>query len=174
MDPIQPVFDLALDLPAHGSRLVVRELHRQLRSAIVGGRLQSGMRLPSTRELAGALAVSRNTVVTAYDLLLAEGYVVAHGRAGTQVAARAQAIAAKVIGLPLNKVKVHNQYLGGGFGRRLEVDSIEQAAAIATEDEDNRDRRSCRFRRECRRSADCCDTSTLRSTRSTANAGSRL
>src|SRR5438034_11797342 len=86
MDPIQPVFDLALDLPAHGSRLVVAELHRQLRSAIVGGRLQSGMRLPSTRELAGALAVSRNTVVTAYDLLLAEGYVVAHGRAGTQVA----------------------------------------------------------------------------------------
>jgi isoquinoline 1-oxidoreductase beta subunit len=51
--------------------------------------------------------------------------------AGTQVAARAQAIAAKVTGRPLNKVKVHNQYIGGGFGRRLEVDSIEQAAAIA-------------------------------------------
>jgi isoquinoline 1-oxidoreductase beta subunit len=51
--------------------------------------------------------------------------------AGTQVAARAQTIAAKVTGLPLNKVKVHNQYIGGGFGRRLEVDSIEQAAAIA-------------------------------------------
>jgi len=51
--------------------------------------------------------------------------------AGTQVAARAQAIAAKVTGRPLNKVKVHNQYIGGGFGRRLEVDSIEQAATIA-------------------------------------------
>jgi isoquinoline 1-oxidoreductase beta subunit len=50
---------------------------------------------------------------------------------GTQVAARAQAIAAKVAGLPLTKVKVHNQYIGGGFGRRLEVDSIEQAVAIA-------------------------------------------
>ena len=86
MDPIQTAFDLAIDLPAHGSRRVVQELHRQLRSAIVGGRLQSGVRLPSTRELAGALAVSRNTVVTAYDLLLAEGYIVAHGRAGTRIA----------------------------------------------------------------------------------------
>src|SRR5207249_7194965 len=83
---IQTAFDLAIDLPAHGSRRVVQELHRQLRSAIVGGRLQSGVRLPSTRELAGALAVSRNTVVTAYDLLLAEGYIVAHGRAGTRIA----------------------------------------------------------------------------------------
>lgn len=48
--------------------------------------MQSGVRLPSTRELARALGVSRNTVVTAYDLLLSEGYVRAAGRAGTRVA----------------------------------------------------------------------------------------
>jgi GntR family transcriptional regulator/MocR family aminotransferase len=63
-----------------------RDLHRQLRSAIVGGRLQPGLRLPATRELAGALGVSRNTVVAAYDLLLSEGYVSARGRGGTIVA----------------------------------------------------------------------------------------
>ena len=79
-------FDLAIDLPARGSRRVVHELHRQLRSGIVAGRLQSGVRLPSSREFASALGVSRNTVVTAYDLLLAEGYVVARGRGGTLVA----------------------------------------------------------------------------------------
>ena len=81
-----PPFDLAIDLPARRSRQLGRDLHRQLRSAIVGGRLQPGVRLPATRELAAALAVSRNTVVTAYDLLLSEGYVRAAGRAGTVVA----------------------------------------------------------------------------------------
>ncbi len=50
---------------------------------------------------------------------------------GTQVVARTQAIVAKVTGLPLDKVAVHNQLLGGGFGRRLEVDGIEKAARIA-------------------------------------------
>jgi GntR family transcriptional regulator/MocR family aminotransferase len=86
MEPITAAFDLAIELPAHGSRHVGRDLHRQLRSAIVGGRLQSGLRLPSTRDLAAALGVSRNTVVAAYDLLLSEGYVSASGRAGTLVA----------------------------------------------------------------------------------------
>ncbi|MEJ0027286.1 MAG: xanthine dehydrogenase family protein molybdopterin-binding subunit [Rhizomicrobium sp.] len=50
---------------------------------------------------------------------------------GTQVAARTQAIAAKVTGLPLDKVTVHNQLLGGGFGRRLDIDGIEQAVRVA-------------------------------------------
>ncbi len=50
---------------------------------------------------------------------------------GTQVPAMAQDAIAKVTGLPNEKIKVHITYLGGGFGRRLEVDFITQAAAIA-------------------------------------------
>jgi isoquinoline 1-oxidoreductase beta subunit len=50
---------------------------------------------------------------------------------GTQVCARTQAIAAKVTGLPLDKVVVHNQLLGGGFGRRLDIDGVEQAVRVA-------------------------------------------
>ena len=50
---------------------------------------------------------------------------------GTQVATRAQATAAKVTGLSKERVKVHNHLIGGGFGRRLEVDYITQAVAIA-------------------------------------------
>jgi isoquinoline 1-oxidoreductase subunit beta len=50
---------------------------------------------------------------------------------GSQVLARAQAIAAKVTGLPLEKVTVHNHLIGGGFGRRLEVDYVEIAVRIA-------------------------------------------
>ena len=50
---------------------------------------------------------------------------------GTQVASRAQATAAEVTGLAPEKVQVHNHLIGGGFGRRLEVDGITQAVAIA-------------------------------------------
>jgi isoquinoline 1-oxidoreductase subunit beta len=50
---------------------------------------------------------------------------------GNQVLARAQAAGAKVTGLPLDKVIVHNHLLGGGFGRRLEVDYVEKAVRIA-------------------------------------------
>ncbi len=50
---------------------------------------------------------------------------------GIQVLTRAQAIAAKVTGLPLEKVTVHNHLIGGGFGRRLEVDMVDKAVRIA-------------------------------------------
>ena len=43
---------------------------------------------------------------------------------GNQVLTRAQAIAAKESGVPLDRVTVHNHLIGGGFGRRLEVDGI--------------------------------------------------
>jgi isoquinoline 1-oxidoreductase beta subunit len=50
---------------------------------------------------------------------------------GTQVLSRAQAVAAKITGLPLDKVTVHNHLIGGGFGRRLDVDGVEKAVRIA-------------------------------------------
>lgn len=50
---------------------------------------------------------------------------------GTQVPGYARAAVAHVIGLDENQVTVHQHILGGGFGRRLDVDYIAQAAAIA-------------------------------------------
>src|SRR6266851_3363268 len=50
---------------------------------------------------------------------------------GNQVMARVQAAAAKTSGLPLDKVVVHNHLIGGGFGRRLEVDGVVRAVEIA-------------------------------------------
>ncbi len=50
---------------------------------------------------------------------------------GTQTLARAQAAAAQVVGMPLDKVIVHNHLIGGGFGRRLEVDGVIRAVQIA-------------------------------------------
>jgi isoquinoline 1-oxidoreductase beta subunit len=50
---------------------------------------------------------------------------------GSQALARAQVAAAKTAGLPPEKVVVHNHLLGGGFGRRLEVDGVVRAVEIA-------------------------------------------
>lgn len=50
---------------------------------------------------------------------------------GTQAATRAQAAAARAAGLPIEKVEVHNQYLGGSFGRRAESDNVTQAVLFA-------------------------------------------
>jgi isoquinoline 1-oxidoreductase beta subunit len=50
---------------------------------------------------------------------------------GSQVAGRAHQAAAEAAGVPPEKVRFHNQLLGGGFGRRLETDYITQAVHIA-------------------------------------------
>lgn len=50
---------------------------------------------------------------------------------GTQVADRAQETAADVTGLPKEKIAVHSQYIGGGFGRRLEHEYITQCVQFA-------------------------------------------
>lgn len=50
---------------------------------------------------------------------------------GCQAPGFAQMGAAKVAGLPVDKVVIHNQLIGGGFGRRLESDFIFQAVDIA-------------------------------------------
>lgn len=62
------------DLPMH------RQLYFALREAILQRRLSPGARLPSSRSLAGDLKVSRNTVLAAFEQLLAEGYI--EGRIG--------------------------------------------------------------------------------------------
>jgi len=50
---------------------------------------------------------------------------------GNQAIGRCQAAAAKVTGLPLDKVVIHNHLIGGGFGRRLESDGVARAVQIA-------------------------------------------
>lgn len=50
---------------------------------------------------------------------------------GTQAPARAQELAASASGLPASQIRIHNHLIGGGFGRRLEADYVEQAVALA-------------------------------------------
>lgn len=61
------------------------QIYDHLRDAILAGRLGGGDRLPPSRELARELSVSRNTVVGAYERLVAEGFVVTRRAGGTVV-----------------------------------------------------------------------------------------
>ncbi|HUM13434.1 MAG TPA: PLP-dependent aminotransferase family protein [Myxococcaceae bacterium] len=62
-----------------------RWVYEALRSAILGGRLRSGARLPATRDLARQHGLARGTVVAAFAQLRAEGYVRSTVGAGTFV-----------------------------------------------------------------------------------------
>ncbi|MEM7225882.1 MAG: PLP-dependent aminotransferase family protein [Pseudomonadota bacterium] len=63
-----------------------RQLYDQLRAAMLNGRLPTGSLLPSSRMLARELKVSRNTIVNAYDQLIAEGYLETAEGSATSVA----------------------------------------------------------------------------------------
>jgi GntR family transcriptional regulator/MocR family aminotransferase len=78
---------LLVRLDRSGSQPLRAQLETSLREAIRGGRLPAGERLPSSRELARALAVSRGMVQECYGQLLAEGYLTSRTGSATRVAA---------------------------------------------------------------------------------------
>jgi GntR family transcriptional regulator / MocR family aminotransferase len=67
------------------------EIYRQIRQAILDGRLRPGERLSPTRELAAALMVARSTVAIAYESLVAEGFATSRAGAGTFVSHQLEA-----------------------------------------------------------------------------------
>lgn len=86
-DVMEPLFELTVSTAPRGSRLVAAHLFRQLRDAIVDGRLPPGTQLPSTRAASGLFGVARNTVQDVYDRLAMEGLTLARQGAGTFVGA---------------------------------------------------------------------------------------
>jgi GntR family transcriptional regulator/MocR family aminotransferase len=91
---------MQLDLDGRGTRY--EQLARALKRSILEGRLKPGVRLPATRELAADLGLSRNTVLTAYELLCAERLAGARSGSGTYVtdAAIAHAARTPVVSVP--------------------------------------------------------------------------
>src|SRR6204780_3872586 len=63
-----------------------RQLYDWFRKAIIDGQMRPGQRVPSTRNLAAELKISRIPVLGAYEQLLAEGYLETFTGAGTCVA----------------------------------------------------------------------------------------
>jgi len=85
---VPAVVDRRRSLPLHG------QLVQQFKALIADRRLAPGVRVPSTRDAALLLGVSRTTVTTAYEQLLSEGYLESRRGAGTFVPAHLPHLAA--------------------------------------------------------------------------------
>jgi isoquinoline 1-oxidoreductase subunit beta len=122
------------------AKLSTEDVAQELRLAT----LNSGAVAEHIGDARGALAMAATKVDATYEVpFLAHAAMepmncTVHARKdeceiwiGTQAIARVQAEAARVTGLPVDKVVVHNHMLGGGFGRRLESDGAARAVQIA-------------------------------------------
>jgi len=78
-----PLISIALDRSSSIS--LQAQIFDQIKHAILAGRLKPGTRLSATRVLAKELGVSRNTVLAAFDLLIAEDYIAGQPGSGTRV-----------------------------------------------------------------------------------------
>ncbi|MGA7523574.1 MAG: PLP-dependent aminotransferase family protein [Acidobacteriaceae bacterium] len=76
---------LAIPIRRTGEPLF-RQVYGAIRQGVLAGTLRGGERLPSTRDLAEQLGISRTVVVAAYEQLLAEGYATGRTGSGTYVA----------------------------------------------------------------------------------------
>ena len=115
-----------------------RQAYKGLRQAILSGVFPAGGRLPSTRDLAEQLGVSRTVVLRAYDHLLAEGFVEGRGGSGTYVSSELGRAAPK----------------RGAPSANLRLSRFGAAAADAAEEVDSPGRRNTpvRFDFACGRS----------------------
>jgi GntR family transcriptional regulator/MocR family aminotransferase len=86
MGHVRGPVDLPIELDREGGLPLHEQIERTLRSAVRDGRLPAGGRLPSSRRLGAELGVSRGVVTSAYDQLVAEGYLETRQGAPVRVA----------------------------------------------------------------------------------------
>lgn len=109
-----------------GSGPLTRRVYGGLRRAILDGALIPGERLPSTRSLSKELAVSRTTVLSAFDQLIAEGYVEGRRGSGTYVASELPEVAFRARRPELVVAPSPKAYHLSAYGQRLaEMDGLE-------------------------------------------------
>src|SRR5215472_9744378 len=80
---------------------LARQIYMQVRSAVLSGALRAGTRVPSSRVMASQLGVARASVVSAYEQLLAEGYVESRHGSGTFISGEVAGLATRRRSAPL-------------------------------------------------------------------------
>ncbi|MDX9871247.1 MAG: PLP-dependent aminotransferase family protein [Clostridia bacterium] len=76
-----------IDLDRHKNLPLYIQLYEQIKKEILTGKLEPGRKMPSIRALSLQLNISKNTVDTAYQQLLAEGYITSRPQSGYFAAA---------------------------------------------------------------------------------------
>ncbi|MFD3333486.1 PLP-dependent aminotransferase family protein [Streptomyces sp. NPDC058700] len=109
----QAAWELLLPAVGAPARRRGRALQEALREAVRAGRLVAGTRLPSTRELAADLGVSRGLVTEAYEQLTAEGYLRSDRGAGTWVGEAARAAVSRAYDLAPGASRVRVDFRPG-------------------------------------------------------------
>ncbi len=90
---------------------LARQIFLSLKERILSGQISQGEALPSTRDLARGLGVSRNTVCEAYDMLWTEGFIISHQGAPSRVADGLQIQEAQKMETGQSKDKVPQEIL---------------------------------------------------------------
>lgn len=75
-----------LELQREADMPLWRQIYQALKEQMLSGVLATGAALPATRDLAQQLGVSRNTVCAAYEMLVAEGFLISRPGAAARVA----------------------------------------------------------------------------------------
>ncbi|WP_417584721.1 PLP-dependent aminotransferase family protein [Pelagibacterium sp.] len=112
------------------------QIYRAIGDAARAGRLREGVVLPSSRQMAAGLGISRNSVNAAYELLRADGVIAVRAGAAPQIVARAKLEAAHIEGagdgLGLSKrgealARDLRKWTGGRNGGQLEPGAPDEA-----------------------------------------------
>src|SRR5262249_56647760 len=82
---VGPPSRVYVGIPLSQDEPLFRQVYCGLRRATLAGTFRAGERLPSTRDLAEQLGISRTVVVLAYEQLLAEAFAVGRSGSGTYV-----------------------------------------------------------------------------------------
>jgi GntR family transcriptional regulator/MocR family aminotransferase len=121
---------LAITLDRTADAPLFQQLYDQIRVGVLGGRISSGTRLPSTRTLAADLGISRTTVVNAFDQLVAEGYLKGRVGSGTRVVSTLPDTKVLSVAVGASSVRLSPLDACGPLSRRLAA-RIQQRWPIA-------------------------------------------
>ena len=107
-----------------------RQIYMQVRSAVLSGALRAGTRVPSSRAMARQLGVARASVVSAYEQLLAEGYVESRHGSGTFISDDLTGLASRRRGAPRAIKARGGADIGADLSRLRAIGDAERRAPV--------------------------------------------